>query len=122
MNLTDKTSQIAEEQLVMTMDKAQEKNFKDTKVNVSVFSAESAVISRWRPIDKASHCSSLQLGRFFENCHKLIFIRRPHVLFSNGFNKNRNEAISKITKEQTCTHKHTHTAYAWVNDVLIIQI
>ena len=42
---TDKTPQIAEEQLIMTMDKA-----KDTKVSVSAFSADiskSEEISRW---------------------------------------------------------------------------
>ena len=63
----DKTPQIAEEQTVMTMDKAKKKkkkkknnnnkqSFKDTEVSVSVFSADtgkSEEISRWRPIDKA---------------------------------------------------------------------
>ena len=42
----DNTPQIAEEQLVMMMDKAQETNFKDTKVIFSVFSAQSAGISK----------------------------------------------------------------------------
>ena len=54
----DKTPQIAEEQLVMMMDKAQETNLKDTKVGVSVFSADiskNEEISRWLPIDKTLH-------------------------------------------------------------------
>ena len=49
----DETPQIAEEKLIMTMDKA-----KETKVSISVFTADiskSEDISRWRPIDKALH-------------------------------------------------------------------
>ena len=54
----DKTSQKAEKQLVMMIDKAQETklNFRDTKVSVSVFFADiskSEEISRWQPINKA---------------------------------------------------------------------
>ena len=56
----DKPPQIAEKQLVRTMDKAQEKSFTDKKkVNASVFyvnMSKSEKISRWRLIDKALHC------------------------------------------------------------------
>ena len=51
----DKTPQIAEEQLVMTIDKAQETKLQRHKVSGLVFSADiskSEEISRWRPIDK----------------------------------------------------------------------
>ena len=54
----DKTPQIAEEQLVMTMDKAQETKLQRYKVSFSMFSADiskSEEISRWRQIDKTLH-------------------------------------------------------------------
>ena len=51
----DKTPQIAEEQLAMMIDKAQEtKLLGYKKVSVSVFSADiSKSEDAWRPIDKA---------------------------------------------------------------------
>ena len=68
----DKNPQIAEEQLVMMIDKAQETSFKDTKVSVSVFSADiskSEEISRWRPIDNALDYDFSATKMFFENRH-----------------------------------------------------
>ena len=68
----DKTPQVAEEQLVMTIDKAQNQSFKDTKVSISMFSADiskSKEISRWRPINKALHCDFSATKMFFENRH-----------------------------------------------------
>ena len=67
----DKTPQKAEEQIFMTMDKAQETKLQRYKSNL-MFSADiskSEDISRWRLIDKAI---SLQLGCFFENRHKFL--------------------------------------------------
>ena len=81
----DKTPQIAEEQLVMKIDKAQKQSFKDTKVSVLVFSADiskSKEISRWWPIDKALDYDFSATKIFFENrhisleYHNMIF---PHV-------------------------------------------
>ena len=46
---------------------------------------------------------SLQLRRFKKNRHN-FFIRRTHVLSSNGFKKKQNEVFSKITKWQTDRH------------------
>ena len=78
----DKTPQIAEEQLVMMMDKAQETiqtklqtEFKDTKVSFSVFSAyisKSEEISRWRPIDKTLHYDFSATETFFKNRHNFL--------------------------------------------------
>ena len=62
----DKTSQIAEEQLVMP----KKQSFKDTKVSVSVLSADiskSEEISRWRPIEKALDYDFSATKMFFEN-------------------------------------------------------
>ena len=64
----DKTPQIAEEQLVMMIDKAQETKLQDTKVSVSVFSADiskSKEISRWRPINKTLHYDFSATEMFF---------------------------------------------------------
>ena len=81
----DKNPQIAEEQLVMMIDKAQETSFKDTKVSVSVFSADiskSEEISRWCPINNALDYDFSATKMFFENrhisleYHNMIF---PHV-------------------------------------------
>ena len=66
----DKTPQIAEEQLVMTIEKA-----KDTKVSVSVFSADiskSEEISRWRLIDQSLHYDFSATEPFFKNCHNCL--------------------------------------------------
>ena len=54
----DKTLQIAEETLVMSLDKAQETKLQREKVSDLVFSANisnNTEISRWRPIDKGLH-------------------------------------------------------------------
>ena len=71
----DKIPQIAEEQLLM-MPKKQ--SFKDTKVSISVFSADmidiskSKEISRWWPIDKALDNDFSATKMFFKNCHKSL--------------------------------------------------
>ena len=81
----DKTPQIAEEQLIMTIDKAKNQSFKDTKVRVSAFSADiskSEQISRWRPIDKALDYDFSATKRFFENRHISLEYHNmilPHV-------------------------------------------
>ena len=99
----DKTPQIAEEQLVMTMDKAQGTKLQRflKKVSSSLFSADiskSEEIPRWRPIDKTLHYDfSATKTFFFLNRHNFV-IRRTRVLSSNGFKKKRNEAFSKITR------------------------
>ena len=59
---TDKTPQIAEEQLVMTMDKAQE------TADIS----KSEEISRWRPIDKTLHYDFSANNFFFKNRHNFL--------------------------------------------------
>ena len=93
----DKTPQIAEEKLDMTMDKAQKAKLQN-KVSVSLFSADiskSEDISRWRPIDKALLYDFSATKT--KNSHNFSFIGKTHVLSSNGFNKKRNEAyFSKI--------------------------
>ena len=92
----DKTPQIAEEQLVMTIEKA-----KDTKVSVSVFFADiskSEDISRWRVIDQSLYYDLSATEPFFFQKSPQLFIRKTHVLSSNGFNKKRNKAFSKITR------------------------
>ena len=65
----DKTPQKAEEQLVMTMDKAQETKL---QVSISVFSADISKgeeISRWRLINKALHYDFTATKKFFKNRH-----------------------------------------------------
>ena len=49
----DETPQIAEEQLVMTMDKAQEKSFKDTKLGFRCFLLTSARAKRIQDGDQS---------------------------------------------------------------------
>ena len=66
----DKTPQIAEEQPVMTIDKAQKTKLQDTKVSFSSFSADiskSEEISRWRLINKALHYDFSATKKFFKN-------------------------------------------------------
>ena len=79
----DKALQIAEEQLVMTIDKAQETKLQ--RYSVLVFSADiskSEKISRWWPIDKALDYDFSATKMFFElhhislEYHNMIF---PHV-------------------------------------------
>ena len=68
----DKTQQIAKEQLVMMIDKAQETKLQRYKVSVLVFSADiskSEEILRWRPIDKALDYDFSATMMFFENHH-----------------------------------------------------
>ena len=50
-------------------------SFKDTKVSVSMFSAdirESEEISRWRPIDKALHCDFSATKDFSKTRHNFL--------------------------------------------------
>ena len=80
----DKTPQIAEEQLVITMDKAHEtKLFKDAKVSGSLLSADiskSEEISRWRPIDKTLHYD-FSATNFFFNIDTIFFLSEGLTFF-----------------------------------------
>ena len=70
------------------------------KLGFRCFSADinkSKEISRWLLIDKALHGDFSATEKFFKNRHN-FFIRRTHVLSSNGFNKKQNEAFSKIMR------------------------
>ena len=107
-----KTPQIAEEQLVMMMDKVQEKSFKDTKLSVSVFSADiskSEEISRWRTIDKTLHCDFSATKTFFENCHNCL--SEGLTFFpSMGSTRSETKLSPRLRRNtQTRTHAHTHT-------------
>ena len=103
----DKNPQIAEEQLVMTMDKAQETELQDTKVSFSVFSADiskSEEISRWRPIDKTLHYDFSATETFLKNRHNCL---------SEGLTVNGDPRISmshahkiKTTSTRTRTRSH----------------
>ena len=71
----DKTPQIAEEKLVMTIDKAKETKLQRYKVIVSLFSADiskSEEISRWRPINKTLLYDFSATKMFFENRHNFL--------------------------------------------------
>ena len=64
----DKTPQIAEEQLVMMMNKVQETKLQRYKVSISVFSADiskSEEISRRQLIDKTLHYDFSTTETFF---------------------------------------------------------
>ena len=64
----DKTPQIAEEQLVMMMDKAQE-----TKLSVlSADISKSEDFSKWRLIDKTLHYNFSATEMFFKNRHNCL--------------------------------------------------
>ena len=103
----DKTPQIAEEQLVMTMDKAQEaKRLKIRKLAFRYFLMTSAKkkeeeISRWRPIDKALHYDFSATKMFFKKRHN-VFIKNTHVLSSNGFQQ---ETKRSILQDYEVTHR-----------------
>ena len=95
----DKTPQIAEEQLVMMMDKAQ-----DTKVSVSVFSADNSKsedISRWRPIDKALDYDFSATETFFKNRHNCL---SEGLTFFPAMGSTRSE-----TKHSPRLRTNTHT-------------
>ena len=106
----DKTLQMAEEQLVMTMDKVQETRLQRYK---SCFLMTSAKAKKFKDGDRSItlySTISLQLRRFSKIA--AIFFKLKggtHILSSNGFNKKRNEAFSKITGCTYSTHTHTHT-------------
>ena len=107
---TDKTPQIAEEQLVMTMDKAQKQNLKDIKVSLSMFSADiskSKEISRWRPIDKTLHCSFSATRTFFKNRHK--FLSEGLAFFPAMGSTRRERKLSPRLRKNRHTHTHTDT-------------
>ena len=103
----DKTPQIAEEQLVMTMDKPEKQSFKDTKVSISLFSADisnkSEEISRWRPIDKTLHYDFSATETFFSS---LLKSAHPHKL---AFRKQCPRNIKIEYSPVTHLHTHTHT-------------
>ena len=103
---TDQTPQIAEEQLVMTMDKPRKQSFKDTKVSVSVFSADiskSEEISRWQQINKALHCDFSATKMFFNNRHKLL---SEGLTFFSAMGSTRSE--TKLSPRLR-RNRHTHT-------------
>ena len=71
----DKTPQTAEEQLVMTMDKAQEmelQRYKSYLFSVSADISKSEEISRRRPIDKTLHYDFSATETFFKNRHNCL--------------------------------------------------
>ena len=108
----DKTPQIAEEQLIMTMDKAQETKL---QVSVSVFSADiskSEEISRWQLIDKALHYdfTATTCKKFFKNCHNCSSERL--AFFQQWVQQEAKQSILQdyeVTHRHTNTHTHTHT-------------
>ena len=113
----DKTPQIAEEQLVMTMDKAQETKLQIYKLSFSVFSADiskSEEISRWRPIDKTLHYNFSATETFVKNRHNclsegltfflLLGSPRSETKYSPRLRANRQ------TDRQTDTHTHRQIA------------
>ena len=105
----DKTPHIAEEQLVMTMDKTQKTKLKDTKVSISVLSADISKrkeISRWRPIDKTLHYDFSATETFFKNSH-ITFAEDDEAfpsLCSNCL-----KIKQSLRSSWTDTHIHTQT-------------
>ena len=101
-----KTPQIAEEQLVMTMDKTyMQQSFKDTKVSVSVFSADiskSEEISRWRPINKTSHCDFSALRRY-SKITTIVYQKDWHYFKQWG----QQEVKRSILQDYNVTDTHT---------------
>ena len=70
-----KTPQIAEEQLVVMMEKPKKQSFKDAKVSVFMFSADiskSEEISIWQQIDKALYCDFSATKKFSKNRHNFL--------------------------------------------------
>ena len=65
----DKTPQIAEEQLVIMMDKAQETKLQKI---LSADISRSEEISRWRPINKTLHYDFSATKTFFKNRHNCL--------------------------------------------------
>ena len=102
----DKTPQIAEEQLVMMMDKAQKTKLQRYQVSVSMFSADiskSEEISRWRSIDKASHCNFSATKKFSKNSHN--FLSEGLTFFpAIGSTKSETKHSPRL---RGVTHKHT---------------
>ena len=94
-------------------------SFKDSKVSVSVFSADiskSEEISRWRPIDKAFHCdfSAPKSLRRFSKIATIIL--SGGLTFFPAMGSTRSETKLSLsydlrgnTQTQTHTHTHTHT-------------
>ena len=103
----DKTPQIhvAEEQLVMTIDKAQE-----TKVSFLVFSADiskSEEISRWRPIDKTLHYDFSATQTFFKNRNNCL---SEGLMFFPVMGSTRSETKHSLRlRGNTQTHTDIHT-------------
>ena len=104
----DKNPQIAEEQLVMTMDKAQETKL---QVSVSVFSADiskSEEVSRWRLIDKALHYDFTATKKFFKNCHNCS-LERLTFFPAMGSTRSKTKHSPRL---QGNTQTHTHKLIA----------
>ena len=99
-------------QLVMMMDKS----FKDSKVRISVFSADiskSQEISRWRTIDKTLHYDFSATETFFKNRHNCL---SEGLMFFPAMGSTRSETnhsprlrTNRQTDRHTDTHTHTQT-------------
>ena len=104
----DKIPQIAEEKLVMMMDKAQETKLQRYKVSVSVFSADiskSEEIPRWRPIDKTLHYDFSATEMFFKNRHNIAY-QKDSCSFQQWVQQ---EAKRSILQDYEVTNRHTDT-------------
>ena len=104
----DKTPQIDEEQLIMTMDKAQETKLQRYKVSISVFSADiskSEEISRWQPINKTLHYNFSATKKLFKNRHNCL---SEGLTFFPGMGSTRSEMKHSL-RLQSNTQTHTHT-------------
>ena len=105
-----KASQIAEETLFMNYDDGQSPRNKDSKIQKLVAFRCSMLTSAKAKANKKKNfkmaTDPLGFTRPFlcnENVFQKssrLFIRRSHVLSSDGFNEKRNEVASKITREQ----------------------
>ena len=98
----------------MMMDKAffKKQSFKDTKVSVSVFSADiskSEEISRWRPIDKTLHYDFSATGMFFKNRHNCLLEALTFFPAMGSTRSKTKHSPSLQGNRQTDTHTHTHT-------------
>ena len=77
---TDKTLQIAEEQLVMTIDKPKKQSFKDTKVSISLFSADISKKKKFQDGHRSTRLNtaiSLQL-RCFSKIATIVHQKDSH--------------------------------------------
>ena len=108
----DKTIQIAEEQLVMTINKAHETKLqRHKKLAFGCFSADISKgeeISRWQLIGNALHCNFSATKKFFKNHNN--FYQKDSRSFQQWVQQEAKRSILQ-DYEGTDTHTHTHTDY-----------